>query len=155
MTLSDVNQPLHVEAFAPGCNCLVIMQETMEVTLKFTACSGVAIECFSSIAYLVPCLAGRTRLHEALDWATAARHAPFSKGAQSSARPWPAFDQGRSACWVRPCIYATESSCPAMNTSVYVDRTSSNTLLAILLQTAAHNGGPWLWLLVHVACAER
>ncbi|KAL4854024.1 Transcription-associated protein 1 [Chlorella vulgaris] len=30
MTLSDVAQPLHVDAFAPGCNSLVIMQETMK-----------------------------------------------------------------------------------------------------------------------------
>ena len=31
MALSDVNQALHVDAFAPGCNCLVIMQQAMEV----------------------------------------------------------------------------------------------------------------------------
>lgn len=43
MTLSDVAQPLHVDAFAPGCNSLVIMQETMKVTKYMLGCAACAL----------------------------------------------------------------------------------------------------------------
>lgn len=29
--LSDPNRPLHMDGFAAGCNCLVVMSETMKV----------------------------------------------------------------------------------------------------------------------------
>ncbi len=32
--LSDPSKPLVMDGFAPGCNCLVVMQETMKVTAE-------------------------------------------------------------------------------------------------------------------------
>ena len=31
VVLCDINQPLQADGFAPGCNCLVVMQEAMKV----------------------------------------------------------------------------------------------------------------------------
>lgn len=83
--LSDANRPLHMDGFAAGCNCLVVMSETMKVRHGGNGgnCTWPIVRLAAlrqKHSHLCP-PAGCARLHEAPDRPFAAGHAPAGQRA--------------------------------------------------------------------------
>lgn len=53
--LSDLTRPLHMDGFASGCNCLLIMRETMQVRARAAHDAAGSTELLLQYSAVLPC----------------------------------------------------------------------------------------------------